>query len=169
MLTRSQQNWSKQMDRHQSLCSHSSLQQDLADRGMANPVGPVLDHHTSKERQFAAVPELLNDQPHQPSKQSHAENHIEQIEAASGEDLAEKQASEQEGTQQIFNLRILHEKRLQHQQDLYHVFIDFKKAFKRVWHAALLATMKKYKISASLICDMKHLYDKATIAAAMTA
>ena len=46
-------------------------------------------------------------------------------------------------TEQIFNLRILCEKYLQHQQDLYHVFIDFKKAFNRVWHAALWATMKK--------------------------
>ena len=32
-------------------------------------------------------------------------------------------------TEQIFNLPILREKYLQHQQDLYHVFIDFKKAF----------------------------------------
>ena len=40
-------------------------------------------------------------------------------------------------TEQIFNLRILCEKYLQHQQDLYHVFIDFKKAFGRVWNAAL--------------------------------
>ena len=39
-------------------------------------------------------------------------------------------------TEEIFNLRILCEKYLQHQQDLYHVFIDFKKAFDRVWHAA---------------------------------
>ena len=45
-------------------------------------------------------------------------------------------------TGQMFNLRILCEKYLQHQQDLYHVFIDFKKAFDRVWRAALLATMK---------------------------
>ena len=43
------------------------------------------------------------------------------------------------------------EKYLQHQQDLYHVFIDFKKAFNRVWHAAFWATMKKYNISANLI------------------
>ena len=35
-------------------------------------------------------------------------------------------------TEQIFNLRIQCEKYLQHQQDLYHVFIDFKKAFDRV-------------------------------------
>ena len=54
-------------------------------------------------------------------------------------------------TEQIFNLRILCEKHLQHQRDLYHVFIDFKKAFDRVWHAALWATMKKYNISTIII------------------
>ena len=42
-------------------------------------------------------------------------------------------------TEQIFSLRILCEKYLQHQQNLYHVFIDFKKAFDRVWHAVLWA------------------------------
>ena len=67
-------------------------------------------------------------------------------------------------TTQIFNLRILFEKYLQHQQDLYHVFIDFKKAFARVWHAALWATMKKYNISTNLIQVIKNLYEKATSA-----
>ena len=41
------------------------------------------------------------------------------------------------------------------------VFIDFKKAFFRVWHAALWATMKKYNISANLIRLIKILCDKA--------
>ena len=45
---------------------------------------------------------------------------------------------------------------------LYHVFIDFKKAFDRVWHAALWATMKKYSISTNLIQVIKNLYNKAT-------
>ena len=53
------------------------------------------------------------------------------------------------------------EKYLQHQQDRYHVFIDFKKAFDRVWHADLWATMKKYNISTNLIQVIKNLYDKA--------
>ena len=64
-------------------------------------------------------------------------------------------------TKQIFNLRILCEKYLQHQQDLYHVFTDFKKAFHRVWRAVLWATMKKYNISANLIQVIKNLYGKA--------
>ena len=67
-------------------------------------------------------------------------------------------------TEQIFNLRTLSEKYIQHQQDLYHIFIDFKKAFDRVWHAALWATMKKYNISTNLMQVIKNLYDKATSA-----
>ena len=66
--------------------------------------------------------------------------------------------------EQIFNLRILCEKYFQHQQDLYHVFIDFKKALNRVWQAALLATIKKYNISANLIRVIKHLHVKTTSA-----
>ena len=38
---------------------------------------PVLSHHTSHKRQPAAAPEPLNDQPHQPPKRSHAEDHTE--------------------------------------------------------------------------------------------
>ena len=64
-------------------------------------------------------------------------------------------------TEQIFNLRILCEKYLQHQQNLYHVFIDFKKAFDRVWHEALWATMRKYNINVSIIRAIENLYDKA--------
>ena len=81
--------------------------------------------------------------------------------------IAEEQAGFRAGrstTEQIFILRILCEKYLQHQQDFYHVFIDFKKAFDRVWHAALWATMKKYNISTNFIRVIKNLYDKATSA-----
>ena len=35
-------------------------------------------------------------------------------------------------TEQIFNIRVLREKCSQHQQDIYHIFTDFKKAFDRV-------------------------------------
>ena len=81
--------------------------------------------------------------------------------------IAEEQAgfrAARSTTEQIFNLRILCEKYLQHQQDLYYAFIDFKKAFNRVWHAALWATMKKYNISTNHIQVIKNLYDKATSA-----
>ena len=75
---------------------------------------------------------------------------------------AEKQAgftAERSTPEQIFSLQIICEKHLQH-----HIFIDFKKAFDRVWHAALWATMKKYNISANLIRVIKNLYNKTASA-----
>ena len=82
--------------------------------------------------------------------------------------IAEEQAGFRAGrstTEQIFNLRILCEKYLQHQQNLYHVFRDFKKAFGRAWHEALWATMRKYNINARIIRAIENLYDKAESAA----
>ena len=64
---------------------------------MANPVDSVLSHHTSEERQPAAVPELPNDQPHQSPMQSHAEDHTEQSEATSGEDYRRRTGGLQSG------------------------------------------------------------------------
>ena len=81
--------------------------------------------------------------------------------------IAEEQAGFRAGrstTEQIFSLRIICEKYLQHQLHLYHVFVDFKKAFDRVWHAALWATMRKFNISANLVRVIEHLYGKATSA-----
>ena len=43
----------------------------------------------------------------------------------------------------IFNLRILCEKYLQHQRNIYHVFLDSKKAFDRVWHEAPMGNHEK--------------------------
>ena len=43
-----------------------------------------------------------------------------------------------------------------------HVFIDFKKAFDRVWHSVIWATMRKYNISALLVRIIEQLCDKAT-------
>ena len=80
---------------------------------------------------------------------------------------AEEQAGFRAGrsaTEQIFNLSILCEKYLQHQLDLYHVFIDFKKAFDRLWHAVLLTNMKRYNISTNLIQFINNLYNKANSA-----
>ena len=80
---------------------------------MANPMDPVLSHHTSQEKQPAAVSELPNNRPYQSPKQSHAEDHTEQIEATSEEDHREEQAGFRAGRstiEQIFNLRILCEK-----------------------------------------------------------
>ena len=56
--------------------------------------------------------------------------------------IAEEQTGFRAGrstTEKTFSLRILGEKYLQLQQNLYHVFIDLKKTFDRVWHEALWA------------------------------
>ncbi|GFO04605.1 LOW QUALITY PROTEIN: hypothetical protein PoB_003111000 [Plakobranchus ocellatus] len=65
---------------------------------------------------------------------------------------------------QICNVSIVVEKSLQHQQDLHHVFIDFKKAFDRVWREALWSTMRNYNINSNLISVKENLYNKATSA-----
>ena len=78
--------------------------------------------------------------------------------------IAEEQADFRAGrstTEQMFTLRLLCEKKKPYpvQARPLPCFIDFKKAFDRVWHAVLWATMKKYNIR-----GIKHLYDKATSA-----
>ena len=102
-------------------CNHH-FHNNLADWRMAKPMDPVLSHHTSQERQPAAVPELLNNKPHQSPKQSHAEDHTEQIEAQMEKIIAKEQAGFRAGkstTEQIFNLRILCEKYFQHKPCLH--------------------------------------------------
>ena len=133
------------------------LQQDLADRGVAHTVDPISHHHPPQQRQPTAMPELSYYQPHQPPEQRYAENLAEPTEAASGKDhIAEEQAGFRPGrstTEQTFNLRILCEKYLQHQQDLYHFIMDFKKAFNRVWHAALWSIIRQSNILFPIVCN----------------
>ena len=81
--------------------------------------------------------------------------------------IAEEQAGFQAGrstTEQIFNLRIICERYLQHQQDLYYVIVVFKKAFDRVGYAALWATMNLCNINGNLIKLIQNLYNKVTSA-----
>ena len=68
--------------------------------------------------------------------------------------------------EQILNLRIMCKNYIQHQQNLYHVFIDFKNVFHRVRHTALLAIVC-YNISANLVRVIEQLYNKATSAVQM--
>ncbi|GFO43185.1 LINE-1 retrotransposable element orf2 protein [Plakobranchus ocellatus] len=66
--------------------------------------------------------------------------------------------------EQVFKLKLLYERYLQHLQDLYHVFIDFKKAFDKVWLAALWAAIELYNINANLTRIIESLDNKATSA-----
>ena len=81
--------------------------------------------------------------------------------------IAEEQGGFRTGrspTEHIFNLIIIFLKFIQHQQDVYHVFIDFKKAFDRVWHTALWTIMRQYNIGNNLIHVIQRLYEGATSA-----
>ena len=59
---------------------------------------------------------------------------------------------------------MLCEKYTHHQQYLYHIFIDFKKAFEWVWHKALWVTMKNYNIDHDILRAIKGLYNNSTSA-----
>ena len=131
----------------------------------------VADYYTPQKGQLAALPELQNYQTFQSFEQSHVEIILNRLKPQAEEIIGEEQAGSRGGrsnTEEIFNLRILCEKFLQHQQHLYHVFIDFKNAYDRVWHEALLATMRKYNISENLVRTIeKQLYDKTARAVQM--
>ena len=130
-------------------------------------VDPVLSHHTFQERQSAAVPELRTISLISHPSKVMLKVILNRLKPQAEKIIVEEQAGFRAGrraTEQIFNLSILCDKYLQHQQDLYRVFMELKKAFDRVWRAALWATMKKWNISANLIRVMRNLYDKATSA-----
>ena len=81
--------------------------------------------------------------------------------------LSEEQAGFRAGwstVEQIFNCRVLIEKHLQHQRDLFHNFIDFKKAFNWVWHDGLWHVLRGFNIEKGLIQVIQTLYDHATSA-----
>ena len=75
------------------------------------------------------MPELQNYQPHQSFEKTMLEVILNTFKLQTEEIIAEEQAGFRAGRstiEQIFKLRILCEKYLQHQQNLYNVFIDFK-------------------------------------------
>ena len=81
-------------------------------------------------RQFTAVPKLYDNQLHQLPEQRHAEDHSQQTQSPKKKNRRVVEQDVRSTTVQIFNRRIYFcEKHLRHQQGLYHVFIDFKKAF----------------------------------------
>ena len=61
----------------------------------------------------------------------------------------------------ILNSRILTEKHIEHDLKLYHNFIDYKKAFDRVWHEGLWNVMRKTNIEERVICLIESLYKNA--------
>ena len=80
---------------------------------MANTMDPVLIHHTFRERQPAAVPELPNDQLISHPSKVMLKITLNRLKPQAEKIIAEEQAGYRAGrstTEQIFNLRILCEK-----------------------------------------------------------
>ncbi|XP_064627900.1 uncharacterized protein LOC135487759 [Lineus longissimus] len=77
---------------------------------------------------------------------------------------SEEQAGFKSGrstTKQIFNIRLLVEKYLDHQKELHHNVIDFtKKGFDSVWHEGLWKVMRDYNIDKPLVRIIKELYNQ---------
>ena len=74
---------------------------------------------------------------------------LNQLKVKAKELLTEERAEfrpEESALEQIFNSRVIIEKHLQHQHDLFHNFIDFKKAFDRVWHVGLWQVPRSFNI-----------------------
>ena len=78
--------------------------------------------------------------------------------------LSEEQAGFRSGRgtiDQIFTIKKLAEHTLGLQDHkLYNIFIDFKKAFDRVWHDGLFGVLNHYKISPKLIHMIQDLYSR---------
>ena len=77
--------------------------------------------------------------------------------------LSEEQAGFRSGrstVEQVTNVRILGEKYRNDQRELHHDFIDFKKAFHRVWRSALWLVMRKHNIGNGITNVIEALYNK---------
>ena len=78
---------------------------------------------------------------------------LNRLKAKAEEVLAEDQAGFRPGrstVEQIFNGPVTIEKHLQHQRDLFHNFIDSKKAFDRAWQAGLWQVLRSFNIKEEL-------------------
>ena len=92
---------------------------------------------------------------------------LNRLKAKSEEILAEEQAGFRKGrstVEQIFNCRLLIEKYIQHQQSLFHNFIDFKKAFDRVWHEGLWHVLRSFNIEEGIVGTIEALYNSSSSA-----
>ena len=81
--------------------------------------------------------------------------------------LAEEQAGFIPGrstAEQIFNSRVIIEKHLQHQRDLFHNFIDLKKAFDRVQRAGLWQVLRSFNVKEGLVQAIQARYENSNSA-----
>ena len=92
---------------------------------------------------------------------------LNRLKSQAEEMIAEEQVGLKAGrstTAQISNLEFYVKSILTVSRIFYHIFTDFKK---RIWHATLWVTMRKYNINANLVRAIEHLYDNAISAVQM--
>ena len=106
---------------------------------MSEKPGPVDNGpktgQSPEERKHTTLSELQNDQPDLSPKQVHATSDPQQASKPDRTDLGRGTSRlhiTEEYHEQMFNLRLLVEKHLEHQKELYHNFVDFRKAIDRV-------------------------------------
>ena len=89
---------------------------------------------------------------------------LNQPKAKAEELLAEEQADLRPGrstVEQLFNCRVIMANHLQRQRDLFHNFVDFKKAFDIVWHAGLWQVLRIFNIEEGLVQAIQALYENS--------
>ena len=52
------------------------------------------------------------------------------------------------------------EKHIEHWRKLYHNFVDFKKAFDRVWHEGLWKVMRNFNLDENIIAIIENIKKK---------
>ena len=62
--------------------------------------------------------------------------------------------------EQILNCIIIADKHIEHGIKLYYDFVDFNKAFDRVWHEGLWKVMRHFNIDTNIIAIIENLYKK---------
>ena len=92
---------------------------------------------------------------------------LNRLKAKTEELLAEEQAGfrpSRSTVKQIFNSLVITEKHLQHRCDLFHTFIDFKRAFDRVWYAGLWQVFRSFNIEEGLVQAIQALHEYSSSA-----
>ena len=92
---------------------------------------------------------------------------LNQLKAKAEKFLAEDQAGFRPGrstVEQIFNSRVITEKHLQHQRNLFNNFIDFKKVCDRVCHVGLWQVLRSFNMHERIVQAIQALYENSSSA-----
>ena len=131
---------------------------------MVEEVNTVACRTFTKERQPEAVSELSYHQPNQPPQNDHAPSYPQPTQGQAWGTACRKQAGFRPGrgiAEQIFYSRIITEKHLQHERDLFHNFTGFKMT---VWHAGLWQVLRSFNIDEGLVQAIEALYENSSSA-----